>query len=54
MGRWGHRAWNMGRRMGVNDGNVGELQPDGLHLTTEAAYNRAAQAVIDGLLEIRE
>ncbi|MDO4355791.1 MAG: SGNH/GDSL hydrolase family protein [Clostridia bacterium] len=52
-GRWGHRGWNMGRRMGVNDGNVDQMQPDGLHLTTEEAYNRAARAVIDALLEIR-
>ena len=43
--RWGLKGFNMGTQMQINDNNISELIPDGLHLTTNEAKKRAADAI---------
>ena len=51
---WGCYAFNFGNLMQINDNNISTLIPDGLHLTTEEAYTRAGNVVINELLKIEK
>lgn len=51
-GKWGIKGFNMGRAMQIHDNNVATFIPDGLHLTTDAAKQRAADAIIAYLLTL--
>lgn len=50
-GKWGAHGFNLGRVMQVHDNNIEELIPDGLHLNTKEVQERAANAVINYLLQ---
>ena len=51
-GKWGIKGFNMGRVMQIHDNNVATLIPDGLHLNTDEAKQRAADSIIAYLLTL--
>ncbi|MBE5875640.1 MAG: hypothetical protein E7290_01980 [Lachnospiraceae bacterium] len=51
-GLWGFKGFNVGRISGINDNNIAEIIPDGLHLTTDKAIEMTVNAVINELNKI--